>query len=224
MSDFLRKNVLHNLGLKLIALAMAVGMWLAISRDPIAEVGVTIPIEFHHIPDNLEISSEKIPEAQIRVRGPERLIHRMQTQDVHAEMDLAGVKPGERTFDLTSRQIHVPDSMDVVQVVPSQFQITFDTRLVRQIEIHPRVTGTFAREYRISQVKTNPASITIAGPKQRVEAVDEATTDPIDVTGTMDRGTFVTHAYISDPLVQIVHPEPIHVTVIMEKSSESGNH
>ena len=32
----------------------------------------------------------------------------------------------------------------------------------------------------------------------------------------MDRATFVRHAYVSDPLVQVMTPNPVRVTVIME--------
>jgi hypothetical protein len=38
----------------------------------------------------------------------------------------------------------------------------------------------------------------------------------------MDRATFVRHAYVSDPLVQVMDPNPVRVTVIMEKRGEGG--
>ena len=38
----------------------------------------------------------------------------------------------------------------------------------------------------------------------------------------MDRGTFVTHAYVADPMVQVVDPAPVRVTVIMQKAHASG--
>jgi YbbR domain-containing protein len=158
-----------------------------------------------------------VPQAQIRVRGPERVIHRLVPQDVHAEIDLSSARPGERTFDLTAQQVNAPHELDVVQVVPSQFQVTFDTRLSRQVEIRPRVVGKFAEGYRISRVTSNPASIGISGPTSRVESVEVAITDPIDVSGLMTEGTFTTHAYVPDPLVQVMHPGPVHVTVIMER-------
>ncbi len=217
MSDFMQRRVLHNFGLKLISLALAVGLWLAVARDPIAEVAVAVPIEFHHMPENLEISSENIPQAQIRVRGPERIVRGLRPSDVHAEIDLMGAKPGERTFDLSSHQIRQPHGLEVVQVVPSQFRLAFDTRLTRQVEVHARVIGTFAPGYKIGRVSADPSAITISGPQKRVEAVETAITDPVDVSGTMERGTFVTRAYVSDPLVQVVQPGPIRVTVIMEK-------
>ena len=47
-----------------------------------AEVEVSVPIEFHRIPVNLKSAQVNIPEAQVRVRGPERIIHDMRRQDV----------------------------------------------------------------------------------------------------------------------------------------------
>jgi YbbR domain-containing protein len=222
MRDFLHRYVLHNLGLKLISLGLAVGLWLAVTRDPVAEVAVDVAIEFHNVPQNLEISSENIPRAQIRLRGPERVVHHLQSSDVYAEIELSGLKPGERTFDLTAQQIHQPSELEVVQVIPSQFHLTFDTRLTRQIPVQPRVAGTFAPGYTLERVEVDPPAITITGPKMHVEAVESAITDPLDVSGAINRATFVRHAYVSDPLVQVASPDPVRVTVIMQKVSVTG--
>ena len=223
MRDFLHRHVLHNLGLKLISLALAVGLWLAVARDPVAEVAVDVPIEFHNIPQNLEISSENVPRAQIRLRGPERVVHRLQSSDVYAEIELSGVKPGERTFDLTAQQIHQPSELAVVQVVPNQFHLAFDARLTRQIPVQPRVVGTFVSGYGIDRVMVDPATITISGPKRHVEAVESAITDPVDVSGVMNRTTFTRHAYVSDALIQVAGPDPVRVTVIMQKISVTSS-
>jgi YbbR domain-containing protein len=219
MSDFLYRYVVNNLGLKLISLALAVGLWLAVAHDPVAEVAVDVPIEFHNIPENLEISSENIPRAEIRLRGPGRIAHRLQPSDVTAAIDLNGLKPGERTFDLTAQQIQHPRDLEVVQVVPSQFHLAFDSRLTRQVPIHPRVVGSFVAGYSIERIVVEPATIAISGPKQRVDAVEAAITDPLDVSGTIDRATFTRHAYVSDPLVQVANPKPVRVTVIMERTA-----
>jgi YbbR domain-containing protein len=222
MGDFLRRYVFNNLGLKLISLALAVGLWLAVARDPVAEVAVEVAIEFHNIPQNLEISSENIPRAQIRLRGPERIVRRLQPADVYAELDVTNLKPGERTFDLTAQQIHEPSDLEVVQIVPSQLHLSFDTRLTRQVPVQPRVVGTFASGYGIDRVVVDPATITISGPKKHVEAVEAAITDPVDVSGAINRVTFSRHAYVSDPLIQVASPDPVHVTVIMQKASETS--
>lgn len=219
MIDFLQRYVVANFGYKVISLALAIGLWWALSHDPVAEVSVTVPIEFHNIPANVDISSVDISEVQVRIRGPERIIHELRPQDVHAEVDLSGVRPGERTFDMTARQVRHPRDLEVQQIVPSQVRLNFDTILTREVEVRPRVLGTFAPGFHLEKVLTDPARISISGPKQRVEAVEAATTDPVDASGSITPSTFVTNAFVSDPLVQIVHPTPVRVTVIMQKGS-----
>jgi YbbR domain-containing protein len=224
MGDFFREYVLHNLGLKLISLALALGLWLAVDREPVAEVAIDTPIEFQNMPANLEISTENVPKAQVRLRGPERIIRRLQTSEVYGEISVEGVKPGERTYDLTARQIHRPQELEVVQVVPSQVHLSFDTRLNRQVPVQPRIVGTFASGYQIGQVQVDPASIMISGPKKRVEAIESATTDPIDVTGAIDHASFMRHPYVSDPLIQVTSTDPVRITIMMEQASPTHGH
>ena len=220
MINFFKRYVLHNLGLKVLSLVLATGLWLAIARDPVAEVSIRVPIEFLHVGDNIEISSELIPDAQIRVRGPGRFIRQLRATDVHAELDLRDAKPGERTFNLTAQEIRRPQDVEVVQVVPGQVHLAFDTRLTREVEIHPRVTGTFVAGLQ-PKATADPEKVTISGPRRRVERVEAATTDPVDASGTINRATFVTNVYVADPLVQVVQPTSIHVTVIMEPAAPS---
>jgi YbbR domain-containing protein len=224
MASLFKRVFVQNFGLKLMSLLLATGLWLAVARSPVSEVEIRVPIQFRHFPENLEIDSASFTEAQIRVRGPERLINRLRSTDVSAYVDLSTVVPGTRTFDLTPRNASVPQGLEVVQVVPGQFQLSFDERITRMIDVHPRVTGNFAQGMHIAQVVADPASIKITGPRRRVETVDAATTDPVDASGTMDRATFVTQAHFPDPLIQVVHPTPIRVTVIMEYSGEEKAH
>jgi YbbR domain-containing protein len=214
---FLREYVLHNFWLKALSLALAVVLWWAVARDPRVEMALTVPIEFHNVPPELEISSEKVPEAEIRVRGPARLVRELSSADIHPVLDLQGAGIGEKTFDLTQREIRLDHELEVIQVVPAQFRVSLDRRTSREVDVHPRVIGTFASGFRISETITDPKKITIIGPDKRVNSIESAITDPVDATGVMGRATFTTNAYIADPLVRIAKPVPIHVTVITEK-------
>jgi YbbR domain-containing protein len=216
--DFLRKYVFHNFGLKLLSLAVAVLLWMAVTRDPVAEVALNVPVEFHNAPEHLEISSESIPQVLVRVRGPVREVRVLTAAEVHAVIDLANVQPGERTYDLAPRRIAVPSGLQVVQAVPSQIRINFDRRATRQVQVQPRVIGTFASGYHIGTVTPIPRAVTIVGPAGHVNGVESAITDPVDASGVVGSATFVTHAYVSDPLVRLADPTPIRVTVTTEKS------
>lgn len=225
MIGFFQRYVLHNFGLKVMSLLLATALWFIISRDEQpAEVAVRAPIVFQHVPSDLEVSSEAIPEAQIRVRGPERVIRQLTANEVQAEIDLGGARPQERTFDLTSQQVRHPREVSIVQIVPSQLHLAFDTRMEREVEIHPRVTGNFASGEQIVKVDTDPVRITITGPRHHVEKIDAATTDPIDASGTLGSAVFTTNVYVSDPLVQVENPASIRVTVTVQKVGTSNAH
>lgn len=216
--DFARRHVFHNLGLKLISLIIATGLWLAVSNEPLSEVAFNVAVVFQNMPEDLEISSENIPSAQVRVRGPEQLVRRLQASDIHEEIDLVGMKPGERTFDLNKSQVSLPDKLQAVQIVPSQIHLLFDRKIVRMVPVRPRVIGTFVSGYSIAQIISDPENVEISGPKKSVDAVESAITDPIDVSGLISPTTYSRHAYVSDPLIQVADPHPVRITVIIKQA------
>jgi YbbR domain-containing protein len=215
-----RRYIAKNFGLKVFSLLMAVLLWAAITRDQTVEDAFNVPIEFHAIPENLELNSETIPQAQVRVRGPSRVLASLRTGDIHVDVDLTGALPGERTYDLNAqRVVHVPRNVTVSQVIPGQLQVNFDWRSTRKVPVRPRLVGTPASGLTISGVTPKPAEITITGPRQRVNAVSAAITDAIDVSSLTRRRAYMTNAFVTDPLVQVVRPVEVNVTVDVSRNS-----
>lgn len=224
MIAFFKRYVVHNFGLKLLSLLLATGLWFVISRDEqLSEVAVRAPIVFQNVPPGLEVSSISIPETQIRVRGPERVIRQLRANEVQAELDLAGATADERTFDLTTQLVRHPREVSVMQIVPGQLHLAFDTRLKREVDIHPQVTGTFADGEQIVKVEADPPRITIIGPRRHVEKVDTATTDPINASGLRGSAVFTTTVYVPDPLVQVEQVTTVRVTVVVEKAAAAAS-
>ena len=225
MIGLFKRYVLHNFSLKLMSLILATALWFVISRDDRpAEVAVRAPIVFQNVPAEREISAESAPEAMIRVRGPERVIRQLRANDVQAVLDLSGSTAQERKFDLTAQPVDRPRDVSIVQVVPSQLRLSFDTRLTREVEVHPRVTGNFASGDQIVRIDADPPRITITGPRHHVEKIDAAITDPIDASGTLGSAVFTTNAYVPDPLVQVSQGTSIRVTVVVQKVGTPTTH
>jgi hypothetical protein len=127
MSEFTRRYIFHNFWLKLVSLALATGLWLALARDPIAEVALEVPIVFRNVPDGLGIGYESLPKAQILLRGPQREVRAVRASDIHAEVDLAGVQPGERLFESSAVRVYKPHDLEVVEISPERFRILFSS-------------------------------------------------------------------------------------------------
>ena len=57
-----------NLGLKILALVIAVGLWLAGQRD--IERAIEVPVEFRNIPGDLMVTDNRVDYVVLRLAGP----------------------------------------------------------------------------------------------------------------------------------------------------------
>ncbi len=128
--DWLRRYVFHNIALKLLSLGSAFLLWTAVAREPAAEIAHTVPIEFLHVPDDVVISSRSTPEAQVWIRGPQRLVRGVGPAELHVTVDLSRLQnsAGEHVFDLAPSFIKAPTGIEVIEVVPAQVRLRLDPR------------------------------------------------------------------------------------------------
>ncbi len=119
----LREWVLHNWGLKLLALAISFLLWTTYTAEPISEVGYALPLEFINVPRDLEISGDPPTQVQARVRGRSALLRRLSRADLGITVDLSGHKPGEALIPLTPDLVAAPYGATVVRVSPSEVRV-----------------------------------------------------------------------------------------------------
>ena len=225
MISRLRHLIFDNALLKLVSLLIAILMWYGVAHEPVSEISVRVPIEFSEPPKDLDYTSDVIPQAQVRLRGPARLLRDLPQESVHVVMNLRGAVPGERTYDLTAEQVQVPHNVDVLQITPSRLRLVFDTPETRQVAVKPRIVGTLPPGYGIVTMSAVPSTVTITGPSRHVDAVDSALTDVVDITGVAGQSSIDTRAFLTDPLVHIDGSNSVRVTVISAKSiSKTGAH
>ncbi len=221
----IRHLIFDNLILKLASLVIAILMWFGVAHDPLAEVSLQVPVEFTRPPKGLDYMSDVIPQAQIRLRGPARVLRDLPQENVRALIDLKGAVPGEHTYDLTTGQIEVPHDVQVMQVTPTRLRLVFDQHASRQVAVKPRVVGIMPPGYHLEAVTSNPAALTITGPARHVNAVENVLTDAVDATGVTGTATFEAIPYVPDPLVHLTSSGPVRVIVITKKNPlKAGAH
>jgi len=128
----LRRFFVHNWSLKLLSLASAVLLWMAVAREPVSEIAYTVPIEFMHVPDDVVVRSATAPEAQVWLRAPRRVLRTVLASELHVTVDLGALHTplGEHTFDLAPHDIKAPTGVEVVQVSPPQVRLRLEPRNV----------------------------------------------------------------------------------------------
>jgi YbbR domain-containing protein len=128
MLGLLRKYVLANAGLKLVALAISFLLWATYTSEPFAEVGFQVPIEFTTMPSQLEIAGDIPTAVHVRVRGRSALLRRMVPADLNLRMDLKSAQEGTLTLPIRPEMVGAPYGASVVQVFPEEIRVTLVPR------------------------------------------------------------------------------------------------
>src|SRR5262249_52050308 len=206
----------RHLGLKLVALALAVLLWMAVAGEEIVERGLRIPLELQQMPAGVELTGEVPTAVDVRVRGASGTLSRLGAGDIVAVLDLRGARAGRRLFPLTPEQVRVPIGVDIVQVMPSGIAMVFEMSVTRMVPVVPSVDGRPAPGFVVGTLKADPANVEIVGPESAVRRATDALTDPVLTAGAKDRVQETVMIGMLDPSLRIKTARNAVVTVQME--------
>jgi YbbR-like protein len=213
--------MLSNLPLKVASLVLASLLWFVIAGEKTAEIGLEIPVEFRNVPQELSLVGDPANRVEVRLRASPGLLQSLTPGDVHALLDLSGVRAGERILHLAPESIQVPFGVDVVNVVPSMLTLHFEPLMERLVPVKPRIEGEPAPGFESGSVDVQPPVLRIAGPESRVAAVDAVTTEPISVAGATAPISAAAGAGLEDAQLRILGERRVRVTVeVRERHGE----
>ncbi len=216
------KLLTQNLGWKLLSLLLAVGLWLAIAREPEVATSLSAPVEFKNMRDDLDISGNLPDRVRLEVRGPSGRLSRDNLSAVAVVLDLSDAQAGERTYSIRGRNLNLPTGVAFYRALPSQLTLRFDQLAIKQEPILP-VFVNKPTSYRIVSQEFTPAKVRIRGSGDRVQAIEQVKTDPMDLSGVAGEKVFHTHLNVGDPQVRLLDaPAEITVRVKLEKILNGG--
>ncbi len=177
----------RHLGLKLLALGLAVLLWIAVSGEATVERGLSVPLELQQVPPNLELLTKPPSTVDVRVRGGAGALSRLEPGDIVAVLDLRSARPGQRLFPLSPDQVRVPFGIEVVQITPTTVALAFETSATKAVPVVPSLDGRPAPGYVVGRVTTDPPAVEVAGPESAVRRAAAAITEPISIAGSTRR-------------------------------------
>lgn len=221
-SDWLREIFLEDLGLKLLALAVAVGLWFLVTglRTPATVRLRGVPLEFIR-PEQIEISNEPTEEVDVTLEGSQGRLAEVNARNLAARADITQLRPGERVARLTAQNVtmDLPVGVRIVGIEPRSVVVRLEPLIEREVEIEARFEGNVPAGYERGETQITPARVRVRGPESRVRAVSKAHTETILLDD--QRETFVTQTAIdiSDrkvaPLEAVV---TVRVEIVEERS------
>ena len=210
----LRQAIVRDLGLKLLAFALAVAFWIQVAGQPVVERGIDVPLGFENVPRLVHVGGDPPDTVSVRVRGASSIVSGLQPGDVVAAIDLAGERSGRRLFDMFAGRVRVPFGVEVVQVVPATIPVSLEPAgAPRVVRVVPDIEGRPADGFTIGGVTALPATFEVVGPVGRLAGLTEALTEPVSIAGATGRVQETVTVGVADPVVRLRTPGAAEVTV-----------
>jgi YbbR domain-containing protein len=209
----MRFRPFRHIGLKVLSLAIAVLLWMAVAGEEIVERGLRVPLELQQLPQGLELAGEVPSTVDVRVRGGSGSLSRVGPGDVVAVLDLRAARAGHRLFPLAPDQVRVPFGVDVVQITPSAVAMAIEASQTKRVPVIPAVDGRPAPGFVVGPMTSDPAAVDVIGPETAVNRVSFAVTEPVSITGARDRVRGTVILGLVDPSLRLKNVRSATVTV-----------
>lgn len=224
---FIRKTVLGNWELKLLALLLAVVTYYAIRGATSYEVEYSIPV---HVEADAGVAVLSLdPEAvNVRFRGSRDDILKLEQEQLMVRLrvreDNVGGRP--RAVPVTPRNVEGAPGVNVVIIDPARVNIAFDREVETTFKVARPATIGFPLLGK-AEIQYTPQVVTVKGPQARIDELkaeghDEVSTDPVDVDGRVE--SFTKRVKVLPPggaWASTITPEEITVQVNIIKKSDT---
>src|SRR5215510_10601380 len=125
-----------NFGLKVLAIVIAVGLWVAGHRD--VERAVEVPVEFRNIPTDLMVLDNRIDYVVLRFSGPRTLVSTLDPNELKLSLDLGGAKPGSVSYPLSTGSFNIPRGVTVARITPPVVHLRLEPMIKRMLPVTVR--------------------------------------------------------------------------------------
>jgi YbbR domain-containing protein len=211
------KAITSNLQWKALALVIAVVLWSAVVGEPELMTSQSAPVLYKNLPRDLQIASDVPDRVHLEIRGASGRLTPQQLAETAVVVDLSAVgSPVERTFTITGDSVTLPPGVKLLRAVPSQLRLRFERALSKEVPVQVRA-GKPPAGYRLASEQVSPAKLRVTGPESRVQALESAQTDPIDLGAVVGPAEFRVHAYVTDPQVRFESSPIVTVRINVTK-------
>jgi YbbR domain-containing protein len=213
----LRRLTSQNLGLKVVALVLAVAAWWFVAGESKVLVSFPIPLEIRNVPKGLTMTNKPERQVEVRLSGPSSLLSGMRPSEISAGVDLSAARAGRQYFTLDDRAVKVPPGIKVQRIFPSSIEVILDRTERRLVPVVPRIGGGPAVRRRIARVDVDPRVVEVEALPEEFSRIQSVYTE--EIVPDVDGEAFATTARVElrEPHAKIVGSPGVRVKIQFRK-------
>ncbi len=190
MLSFLRSMLFDNLGIKFVALLLALALYLHVYTERPATMIVAFPLEITDLADSLSLTGGAPEPVRAELRGTGKQLIRLRLTEPRIKVSLAGVRAGhyERTVVADDLPLLHDEALEVQRLIsPRVVSLDIDARMRRRVPVVARVAGVPRPGWAWNgAVTAQPTNVLIEGPRRTVARIDTVRLIPLQIDGRVD--------------------------------------
>jgi hypothetical protein len=177
-----------NLGLKLVAVLLALVVYLHVYTERPATMTLSFPVEARDVPDSLVVTAAEPAAVAAELRGTGKQLIRLRLTEPRVRLSLAGARSGTHLRRITGDDLPVgePGPLEVVRLVGAE-EVEFRVERIvsRSVRVVARFGGLPAGAP-LPAWSAQPASVLLRGPRTTVAGIDSLVLEPVRMRGGRD--------------------------------------
>ena len=213
----LRRLASQNLGLKVVALALAVAAWWFVAGESKVLVSFTIPLEMRNVPKGLTMMNKPEREVEVRLSGASSLLSGMRPSEISAGVDLTAARAGRQNFTLDDRAVKVPPGIKVQRIFPPSIEVILDRTERRTVPVSARIGGGAAVRRRVAKVEIDPPSVEVEALPEEFSRMPVVYTEEVVPERTEGAYSAIARVETREAHARIVGNPDVRVTIRFRK-------
>lgn len=175
--------LVRNWELKLLSLMLAFILWLSLipEEKTFSEKTLTIPLQTHNLPANMELVEKPDLTVDVTIRAPNRMINEVSAANVFVRLNLSTATLFQQEYPLNETMVSLPPGAEVVRISPNKVRLKLERTEEVMLDIVPTVIGQAREGYGISKIEISPPRVLVRGPESKVREKDKVSTSPINI-------------------------------------------
>jgi YbbR domain-containing protein len=213
----LRRIASRNLGLKAVALALAVAAWWFVAGESKVLVSFTVPLEIRNVPNELTMTNKPERQVEVRLSGPSSLLSGMRPSEISAGVDLSAARAGRQYFTLDDRAVKVPPGIKVQRIFPPSIEVILDRTERRTVPVSARIGGGAAVRRRVAKVEIDPPSVEVEALPEEFSRMQVVYTEEVVPERTEGEQSAIARVETREPHAKIVGSPNVRVNIRFRK-------
>jgi YbbR domain-containing protein len=170
----IKNFIFKNLGLRFVALVLAILVWAMISgrERTYSEKTVDVNVEYYGIRENIDVRSVRPDKVRVKIRATSQQLNKITPEDFRIRINLQDVSEGVHNY-WTENYLQIPEGIEIMSIQQKMIEVTVKEFMTREVLTRVRYKGKLKPGIKLLDRSVVPEKVKIFGYKSQIADLEE---------------------------------------------------